>query len=630
MADDFTYSIADNRITQANGTAETPLTFADMYDADMAGSVELLAATAGADNLTLTYQVQPADSKALKIDFVVASKTAEADYIHITGTDAWGNAQSETIYVLADLLGNQLVNSANWIVAGDWEDESNGGSVLYWLDQTQTGSREYAHQSISITDGNTYRVTFTADVTQTQGSDCRVYLGDEGGAGGQAVQNGANSFDITAGSSDTYISFGALSGQGVADIDEYYIYNISVKLITPTSNGTYTTTKYFATITDIDCNDSLTNSGGTVWADGTVAVNQNQWGIIHEIIENGVYKVDCDIYWGNGTDNSYFESANEHVWFDDNRMWQIQINGNLQLGEKTAGDHGIYGSNWNFGPPTGIMTAMAGFAATMSFKMYGSHMHRRTNGGSGGGVRLRCGVVDIRDSIFSGETNTDTGVYLGLDNGIQTLTVKNLINLHVKTIPLGTIPSLFEGVQVFDSRYGIQLDKDGIVVDQSFSEEAGGAGTYGEIANFGAATAVTVRDIKSNISSVFINSDGSSIIDQKTCNIHITDEDGNNLNGVTVDCQDKDGNYVWTAGSVTTDTNGEIAEQVINYRKWEDTSETLTTYSPHKFTFTKSGYVPQVYENVTTDGPINWQVTMQEPKYIRGRSANMARLGIIR
>ena len=146
MAIVFTYTKSTNTVVLTGGTSGTPATFADFVTADRAGSVTLLTAWVPNNNTkALTYQITPVEKRALLISFVVAAKTAEADFIFVTGTDAWDAAQTESI-------------------------------------------------------------------------------------------------NVTAG------------------------------------NGTYVTTKRFRTITNIDCSDNA-GGGGTVWADGTVAVTQPQWGV---------------------------------------------------------------------------------------------------------------------------------------------------------------------------------------------------------------------------------------------------------------------------------------------------------------------------------------------------------------
>jgi hypothetical protein len=135
-------------------------------------------------------------------------------------------------------LGAELAGIGEWTAPGDWSADYSPSDPIEWEDSSQTGFREYAHQTVAITSGRTYRVTFDADIVTTEGSDCVVYLSNEGGAPSNAVTNGANSFDMTAGATDTLLSFGALSGQGAnADVDYFYISNISVKLVELTVTG---------------------------------------------------------------------------------------------------------------------------------------------------------------------------------------------------------------------------------------------------------------------------------------------------------------------------------------------------------------------------------------------------------
>jgi len=79
---------------------------------------------------------------------------------------------------------------------------------------------------------------------------------------------------------------------------------------------------------------------------------------------------------------------------------------------------------------------------------------------------------------------------------------------------------------------------------------------------------------------------------------------------VTVLCEDQFSTEVF---SVSTDANGDIAEQTITYRQWAGTDETLTTYSPHRITLTKAGYETLVLEDVTVSQMINWWHLEMQP-----------------
>ena len=97
------YAPATNIVTVTGGASGSPADFASFVAADRAGAgTSLLAAWSPNSNTkALTYQVRPVELLALLISLVVAGKTAETDYIFITGTDAWGAAQTEAMDVSA-------------------------------------------------------------------------------------------------------------------------------------------------------------------------------------------------------------------------------------------------------------------------------------------------------------------------------------------------------------------------------------------------------------------------------------------------------------------------------------------------------------------------------------------------
>jgi hypothetical protein len=133
MPGTFAYTVDTNTVTQTGGTSGSPADFASFVTADRAGTgTSLLAAWAPNSNTkALTYQVRPVELLALLISFVVAGKTAETDYIFITGTDAWGAAQTESIDVSA---GNgTYVSTKRWktITNIDCSDNPAGGGTVW-------------------------------------------------------------------------------------------------------------------------------------------------------------------------------------------------------------------------------------------------------------------------------------------------------------------------------------------------------------------------------------------------------------------------------------------------------------------------------------------------------------------
>lgn len=135
MPGNFSYTESTNIVTVTGGTSGSPATLADFVAADRAGTgTKLLDAGTPANNLTLTYQVRPVELRALNnIKFIVADKTAETDYIYLTGTDAWDAAQTESIDVSA---GNgSYTSTKRWrtITNIDCSDNAAGGGTV-WAD----------------------------------------------------------------------------------------------------------------------------------------------------------------------------------------------------------------------------------------------------------------------------------------------------------------------------------------------------------------------------------------------------------------------------------------------------------------------------------------------------------------
>ena len=476
MAILFTYTEATNTVVLTGGTADTPATFANFVTADRAGSAELLAATNCAKDMTLTYQVRPCEEKALLISFIIASKTAENDYIWVTGTDAWGTALSEAI-------------------------------------------------------------------------------------------------DISAG------------------------------------NGTYVSTRRFATITDIDIED-VGDGSGTAAADGTLQVTQPQWGVIWDY-GNGNYYVKCTGFnVGNGSTSTYFKSTLESVTLET--YFQRLSAANLQIGNK-IGDWGYDGSTWRFvdiGTQIRLSYGVPGYTY-----IYASHISTY-NGGMY--FNFRFGAIEILNSIFNGNDLTTAG-YFWFQSSLQSLILKDVNFTHTNRVQIeksGTI----DGIQIHYATRGIRF------LDATT-----------DILNY-LATEIIETDVYSSSAGILnlINWRGASsptldftstatLYEKYICNIKVRNNAGVALQSVVVDCEDANTDAVWAAGTVSTDASGDIAEQQIAYKKWYGASETLTEYSPHKFTFSKAGYKTLVKENITVDRPIVWEIELQ---YVAGARNQTVGMGV--
>jgi hypothetical protein len=96
----FAYSASTNTVTVTGGTSIAPADFASLVAADRAETLTLKAAVAPALGLTLGTPIRPCEKLALPITFVLTGTNAGlGDTLGLTGTDAWGTAQSESISV---------------------------------------------------------------------------------------------------------------------------------------------------------------------------------------------------------------------------------------------------------------------------------------------------------------------------------------------------------------------------------------------------------------------------------------------------------------------------------------------------------------------------------------------------
>jgi hypothetical protein len=490
-----------------------------MYTADQAGAgTDLLPAesgTSGPGN-SLTYPIRPTHDKALIIKCVVAAKSAEADYIFITGTDAWGGAQTESL-------------------------------------------------------------------------------------------------DVTAG------------------------------------NGTYTTTKRFATATEFDCSDNLAG-GGTQWADGTIQVTQDIWGVVWEHVADGQYMIDANVDFGDGSTSAYFESLNEMVYFADGIIFEIESEATLSLG-KLSGDWGIQGSTWRLSP--GVNVNLIGIGSTTAtFLMAASTLmlHSTDN------FVFKTGIVTVLNSICISDGIATPILGFSVD---VTLSINRFFAAQLSRVDIDGTPSVFSNFHHHAADSQAILSRGSATITGVLLTDA----RTGDIFASGASAAVTIKDpISSNI-IVTINNSAGIIVVQYTTNIHVTDKDGACLQSVDVDCEyahlveGDDGktykciqdhtaidaihkpitgsDYAsfwelfdaggglggdWITGfdykaateefaTQTTDANGDIAEQVIQYKKWTTTSELLEARI-HKFTYTHVSYPDSIINDIIVDYPLVWEFDM--------------------
>lgn len=315
---------------------------------------------------------------------------------------------------------------------------------------------------------------------------------------------------------------------------------------------------------------------------------------VTEVIEDGVYTILKNVQFGDAVNSLTFKSLNEMVYFDDGKFPVIKSLATLQLGQ-LQGDWGINGSVWSFGQ-TGNEDMISAGQTTAKFYCYASMLKGRTAFITG----WNDGNLDIRNSVLIGAKDVGSQSYY-FGSAIQDLKLNKVYFAHVGMLYLLITPSICNDVHIHHAVNGL-VTTAGIVMNQPLFTSIDNE----DIANYTAVT-IIMKDAQTNLGTPLIMNSAGIVIEQYTCNIHVTGKDGANLSGVTVTCKDKDDNQVF---SVQTDDRGDIAEQIADYKKWEGTSETLTEYSPHKFILTKAGQRTITISDITVGHPIVWEIVM--------------------
>ena len=473
MPGTFTYTRSTNTLVVTDGTSGSPADFASMLTADRAGSVELKAATAGAKAMTLTYQIAPAELRALQISFIVASKTAETDYILITGTDFRGNALVECI-------------------------------------------------------------------------------------------------DVSAG------------------------------------NGTYVSSQYFATITNIDCED-VGDGSGTAWADGTVQVTQPQWGVVWNP-GTGQYRIGCNINFGDSSTSTYFYSTREQIYFITGVTFSVKSSATFTSGVKSADGNGDNGSSISVEASGHVSLCVSGG----TFNFYGGQIIQRKT---------------TRRFYFYGDADICNSQLFGSTNGLYFITGSHYLSrITVGGFGWSTFsvsPLLFNLCAFFDAAsWGVSSE----VANTSIRDllcyatspkiiaipAAGVSGYSLQLVN-------PLFDVESG--GVSISNVSGVIFESYSVNITVVDDSGSPIETALVNMTNAVPASV--ISDAATDAAGEITEQIVVAKQWYGTSETLTGYSPFILTISKSGYQTLVIPAITIDAPIDWTIELQP-----AGTANMSRVRV--
>jgi len=323
---------------------------------------------------------------------------------------------------------------------------------------------------------------------------------------------------------------------------------------------------------------------------GTAKVNT----FMTETVADVVYLILKNVDFGDGIAPTYFTSKDgEMVYFIDEEYPKILDEATVTLGEK-ANSESVNGAYWSFQVTVGWGDTFCWPGSI--FNLYGSKLFVRD-------MTASCSFyeTEIKQSIICGN-NYARGVWFYSTNTV----LSGQVYFYTIDVRFSISPTTVEDVHVNNSRSGINATYTRVTISLTGTEVT----NYNLIdyqAGYHANSNLNVIDPVINVAAPSIGDADSWIKEQYTCNIHIADKDGADLGTVNIKCEDKDDNEIF---SVDTDASGDIAEQIITYKKWEGTEETLTTYSPHKFTISKAGIETLVLDNITVDHPIVWHLEL--------------------
>ena len=381
-------------------------------------------------------------------------------------------------------------------------------------------------------------------------------------------------------------------------------------------NGAYVSTKYFRTITNIDCSDNAAG-GGTAWADGTVAVTQPQWGVIWDYGE-GQYSLDCKIVVGDGNITTWFGDTNKSVIIRDNivgvaggynYIFNQTAQSNVIFGTQVSGYRTKDGVNFLSNEAGDVIVLFyAADGADRTLQLYSCSFDSPNVAGH---VTRSWSWSTSSAKIYNCSINRMT---LGTGFG-SACEIYNTIHM--------------DGIAYVFANAACSIDNVWAANPASRAFYFSGSSIFTVSNTTVLNTAILVR-LESNFTgsgnlidctpllwTLSWNGTPAGLVYRKNkVNIHVADKDGANLAGVAVVCEDADGNTTGGFASTDTDANGNITEQTIirgycNYNNANLDSDLTKDYSPHKFTLSAPGYETLILDNITVDSPIDWHLELQ-------------------
>jgi len=386
--------------------------------------------------------------------------------------------------------------------------------------------------------------------------------------------------------------------------------------------------------------------------------------IMTETVEDAVYLIHLPFEVGDGTTSTTLESFDETVYYSNSSYPVLKANATLTLG-KEASSYNIRGALWLI---TGVYHTVKSVQEGGTFNIFGSRMHNINECL----LKFDGGTLNLKNSIFSGtySEGLDFYKYFRLGNGLIELNLTDVIFTDLVTVQIYKTPTIATDIKILNCYRGIDSFITVVLTNIEF-----GNNTVSDIYASGANADITVINPNGDVITPVISNATGLIYKKYSCNIHTADKNGDDLASVSIDCEyahlvegsdsktykciadhtavdadhkpitgtdwadywvlydatvnpdpqiggDWDTGFDYKSGTAefatqTTDANGDMTEQNIQYKKWLGTSEILEARI-HKFTFSKAGCETLPKKDIIVDGSIGkekpWQVTLQDPK----------------
>lgn len=312
-----------------------------------------------------------------------------------------------------------------------------------------------------------------------------------------------------------------------------------------------------------------------------------------ETVADAVYIILKDVDFGNDAeDATYFLSKWEMIYFVSGYEWLVKTGATLAIGILRE-SKGTQGSKWSLAHGSNATLTSGG-----AFYLYGSTLE----------IRDQFYVYHLSggDMVFKDSTISNPAWYsiLSFESGLSSFDIQD-IYFSETTLRLKKAPTNMEKISSHHASSGIYISFRSNVV----SKEMAFTDSISEDIHLHTSANFQLVDPISPPTSFKFDTAGSYAIEQYTVNIHITDKNGDDIETANVVCTDEAGSGVF---DVNTDASGDIAEQTVNYQRWDGTSEVLTEYSPHDFTISKAGYRTVQINYNFSDGKVDWEIELDD------------------